>query len=87
MTNLQITFQQVLKDEEISKKAFADRHKLDPSDISRFIKQGILSKPLKAAIFKGWSSETPAIALFDAYIEDEIEASGLPLQSILTYKE
>lgn len=87
MTNLQTTFEQVLKAEEISKKAFADSHKLDPSDVSRFINQGVLSKPLKAAMFKGWSSEIPAMALFDAYIEDEIEASGLPIEAVLTYKD
>ena len=77
MNNLKETFQQVLKDNEMSKKGFALRHKLDPSDISRFINQDILSKPLKAVIFSGWESEPLQIALFTAYLKDEIEAAGL----------
>ena len=77
MTNLKQTFEQTLRDKEMSKKDFALRHKLNASDISRFINQGVLSKPLKAVIFSSWESEPLQIALFTAYLADEIEAAGL----------
>lgn len=77
MTNLKATFEQALRGKGISKKAFALSNKLEPSDISRFINQGVLSKPLKAVIFSSWESEPLQIALFTAYLADEIEAAGL----------
>jgi len=80
MNNLRQTFLQALKAENIGKKEFAERHKLHPSEVSRFINGDGFCRSLKACIFKGWKSEATAIALFDSYIQDEMDAAGLSLK-------
>jgi len=76
MNNLGSTLELLLKNDGISKKAYAEKHKIDPSDVSRLINQGILSSSVKAVIFTGWPDEI-IIALYNAYTRDDIESLGL----------
>jgi len=83
MSNLSETLLQALKTGKIKHKAFAKKRDLDPTDVSRFINHGTLTKEIKQAIFTKWQDEATPIALIDAHIQDEIKASGVPVKAIL----
>ena len=76
MNNLGSTLELLLKNDGISKKAYAQSHKIAASDVSRLINQGILSSSVKAVIFTEWPDEI-IIALYNAYTRDDIDSLGL----------
>jgi len=75
MKHLKQAFQLALAREDIRLKAFAGQRDINPSRISEFLHRNkTLAGDLKACIFIGWQNPEIPIALFDAHIQDEMDA-------------
>ncbi len=70
MSNLQQAFIRHLEIERITKKAYCDRTKVHPADLSRFINDDKLCKQIRNTIFDGWSSALTEIDLLENYFKD-----------------
>lgn len=84
MKHLKQAFQLALAREDIRLKAFAGQRDINPARISEFLHRNkTLAGDLKACIFIGWKNPAITITLFDAHIQDELDAAGLSLS--ITY--
>jgi len=77
MKRLQIAFKTNLEIEGISKKAFADRAKIDPAELSRFLKKGTLSNRIRNKLLTEWVSDLTKLSMFTAYTLDLLEETHL----------
>jgi len=77
MTNLQQTFLQALQSENLDKISFSRHRGTHPSEVSRFMKTGKISKAMNKAIFTGWAEPGTTIAIHQSHFQDIMDASGL----------
>jgi len=84
MKHLKSAFTGALSEEGITKQVFARQRNIPPTQVSKFLHSAnSLTPQMKRCIFKGWNNPAIPITLFDAHIQDEIEAAGLSVRVIL----
>ena len=78
MKHLRATFKTALNFENITHSQFAAKRNISPNQVLYFMtRDKTLTPAIKGVLFKKWNNPAVPLALFDAHIQDEMEAAGV----------